>query len=75
MELPFLKKKNRMNQGGSTGGSEITRTPDEAGDEALTKHIVEELMTAISKKDIKTLRDALQAIVMTIRSKDAADQE
>lgn len=66
MELPFLKNKNDMG-----GGTAVTRPADETSDEALTKHITEELMTSISKKDFKGIRQALQALVSIIKDNHA----
>lgn len=68
MELPFLKKKNKYNQGSAS--TPIERTPDEDSGEALTKHITDELITAIEKKDIKSLREALSALVSQIKDQD-----
>lgn len=68
MELPFLKNKNRHNLGSNS--APVERTPDESGDQAIIKHITEEFMTAVSKKDIQTLRSALHALITTIKSQD-----
>jgi effector-binding domain-containing protein len=66
MELPFLKKKNKFNSGSAS--APVERQPDESSDKALIKHITDELITAIHKKDIQTLRHALQALVSQIKA-------
>lgn len=73
MELPFLKNKNRHNLGSNS--VPIERTPDESGDDAIMKHITSEFITATKKGDLQTLIEALKALVITIRSKDASNKE
>lgn len=74
MELPFLK--NKKNAGG-TGMTTVSaeRTSDHTSDRALLESIAEELLTAIEKKNIKGLREALQALVLSIRDQDNQDIE
>jgi len=69
-DLPFLKNKNKkMNTGGGSSPA-IQRTPDQSSDEALMAHIGSELMDSISRKDIKSLRAALEALVHMIQEQD-----
>ncbi len=67
MELPFLKNKNK---GGSGTAMVEVRLPDEDSSNALISHAAEELMTAIHKKDIKSIREALEAICLMINDKE-----
>ncbi len=69
MELPFLKNKNKN---GSGTGMVSVRTPDEDSSNSVLNHAAEELMTAIHKKDIKSIREALEAICLMINDKDQA---
>ncbi len=61
-DLPFLKKK--INQQGGGGPIEVTAHTKDSN--TLLEHIADELLTAIEKKDIKSLREALQALIMNI---------
>lgn len=69
MELPFLKNKNKQGGGSGTAIVEV-RTSDSTSDQTLLEHIADELLTAIEKKDIKSLRESLQALVLSIKDKD-----
>lgn len=60
MELPFLK--NKQNAGVSVGSA----GPD------LMDSVADELFQAIEKKDIKSFRQALEALVLHIQDEDAA---
>lgn len=71
MQLPFLKDKQK-NQGGT--GVVTVNHSTEPGPNTLTDHISQELLTAIEKKDVKSLRDALQALVLMINDKDNQDE-
>lgn len=67
MKLPFLKK--RSDQGGGQPPIEITR-PHDDGSSDLTSQVVDELIEAVDKKDIKSMRQALQALVLMIQDQD-----
>ena len=62
MELPFLK--NKKNRG---GGTTVEKTRDSDGNKVLTDSVVDELMSAAERKDIKAFREALRALVLTIK--------
>lgn len=68
MQLPFLKDK--INQGGGTALIEKEREADQSSQEKLLEGIGSELMEAISRKDIKALRSALEAICHLIKEQD-----
>lgn len=59
MELPFLKKKNNL---GSVIVEEV-RDSDKSSDDMLLESISQELLDAIHKKDIKSIKEALRAIL------------
>jgi hypothetical protein len=63
MEIPFLKNKSK-NMGG--GSIEVQRPSDKSNTQTLLEHIADELIEAINKKDIKSFREALKALVLTI---------
>lgn len=67
MELPFLKNKNR-NQGGG-GPIEVTR--DGSSDSKLLESITTEFLTAIEKKDRASLKEALRAFMLLMKSEDS----
>lgn len=64
MEIPFLKSKKNQQGGG------IIRESDQSNDQAILEHIGHELMTSLHKKDIKAIRDALEALVLMIKQED-----
>jgi hypothetical protein len=67
MELPFLKRKDQ----GAGGPTVIKhRDPDQTTSETLMHSVLEELIEALTKKDIKTIRQSLQALVLMITDKD-----
>ncbi len=68
MELPFLK--NKQNQGGGGPDVEKTRESDKTSDEALMESIGQELLDAISRKDIGGIRSALEALVSMIKGQE-----
>lgn len=70
MELPFLKNKNQ------DGGGVMARTaPDGKSDSDLMDGVAQELLSAIEKKDIRALREALEALVLHIQDEDQEQDE
>lgn len=67
MEIPFLKNKNK-NQGG--GVMQVSGPSDNSSDDALLDSIGQEFLDAISRKDIKALRAALEALITMIQDQD-----
>lgn len=65
-DLPYLAKKNK--QAGGGGPIEVLHKSDDSN--TLLEHIADELLSAIEKKDIKLLRDSLQALIMNITNKE-----
>lgn len=65
-ELPFLKNKNK---GGGCGPVETMRVNND-GSSDLTMHVANELMDAIHSKDLKSVRESLEALVLLIKDKD-----
>ncbi len=66
MEIPFLKNKTKLGTGMATVEIEH-RTSDHTSDQALLEDIAGELLTAIEKKNIKGIREALQALVLSLK--------
>ncbi len=66
-DLPFLKNKNK-NQGG--GSVVVAKTMDHTDDEAIIDGVAQEFLDAVHKKDIKSLRAALHALVQYIQTED-----
>lgn len=46
------------------------RTPDEDSSSAVLTHAAEELMDALHRKDVKSIREALEAICLMIKDRD-----
>jgi hypothetical protein len=67
MDLPFLVSKKK--KAGASGPVQ-SRESDQTNTETLKHMILEELLDAVSKKDIKSMRDALKALVTMIRDAD-----
>lgn len=65
-DLPYLAKKNK--QAGGGGPIEVLHKSDDSN--TLLEHIADELLSAIEKKDIKLLRDSLQALIMNITQEE-----
>lgn len=63
MELPFLKNKNKNNN----GGSQTAETLEESYNKQLLEHSVNALMDAFHKKDIRGLRAALKDVYHSIK--------
>lgn len=64
-DLPFLKNKNKKRDGATIIG------PQEDGSDLLHK-VTDELIEAIDKKDLKSTREALRALVLIIKEEDRA---
>jgi hypothetical protein len=64
MSLPFLDDKKFQVIPG------ITRDSDKSNDQVLYEKTGHELMQSIHKKDIRAIRDSLQAIVTMIKNED-----
>jgi hypothetical protein len=75
MEIPFLKNKHKKNDGG--GGPIPTQhvSPDGKSDSALMDDVAQELLSAIEKKDVRALRQSLEALVLHIQDADAMSDE
>jgi hypothetical protein len=71
MEIPFLK--NKQNKLGTGMATVSASTSEHTSDQALIDSVADELLEAIEKKDIKALRQALQALVLSIKDHDAAE--
>lgn len=65
MEIPFLKNKNKL-LGSNT--QEVHRKSEET-DENLLNHISDELFEAIERKDLKSLRESLTALVLELKGR------
>lgn len=66
MELPFLKNKNKQ------GSAMVAvRLPDDDSSSSVLNHAAEELMASIHRKDVKSIREALEAICLMIKDQDA----
>ena len=65
MQIPFLKKKNQ--QGGGSSPIEVTRESDSMSPDSLKESVAEELMSGIHKKDFKTIKDAMRALVSMLK--------
>lgn len=63
MELPFLKKKNRL-----PGAGMIKRVGESGSD--LMDHVADELLEAYEKKDLKAFHEALNALCLMIIDQD-----
>lgn len=68
MSLPFLKDKRQDGGGGQT--NTIVRESDNTMSQHLLESVTNELIEAITKNDIKGMRQALQALVLMIQDKD-----
>ena len=66
--LPFLKHKQEAIAGGPD--DEIMRKPDEEEDYEMLDAIAEDILTAVSKKDVKLLKEALTSLVEHIKEED-----
>jgi hypothetical protein len=64
MSLPFLDDKKFQVIPG------ITRDSDKSNDQVLLEKTGHELMQSIHRKDIRAIRDSLQAIVTMIKNED-----
>lgn len=65
MEIPFLKNKNK--QGGGGPVKEITRESDVDYSQSLLDRCCEEFVDAVHKKDFKSMRESLHALVSMIK--------
>jgi len=66
-DLPFLKSKNRRNRGDT---AQIARTSDKTSKRLMLEMIASEFISAGHKKDIKALREALEAFCRTYMQED-----
>jgi hypothetical protein len=65
MELPFLKRKQKMQ-----GGAVVEQIGDLTNKKALMEHIADELLNALERKDIKEIRESIKALVLLIKEED-----
>lgn len=63
-DLPFLKKKNKNRDATVV----IDHDPD--GVTNLDHHVTDELIEAIHKKDFKSIKEALKALVLIMQDED-----
>jgi hypothetical protein len=72
-DLPFLKNKFKKQGGGSVI---VAKTMDKTDEESIIDGVAQEFLDAVHKKDIKSLRAALHALVQYIQTQDEIqDQE
>ena len=75
MELPYLKNKNKDGGGGPTMVKHADTTGDTMSDDELMDHVAQEMIDAIGKKDVKSFRAALHALVNHIQDMDKMQDE
>lgn len=69
MDLPFLKNKHKM-AGGGPVATIHAQTSDTVADDTIIDAVASEFLEAIEKKDVRALRQALEALVLHIKDMD-----
>lgn len=67
--LPFLKRKQEASYSESVD-DEVTRKPDNEPEYDMLDAIAEDMLAAVSKKDVNLLKDALRSLLDHARAED-----
>lgn len=63
MDLPFLKEKGKY----GSGTAQIAVTGDKTSDRAIAEMVAAELIEALGRKDIKSIRESFKALYHSLK--------